>query len=91
MSPRERVFAAFAKQHTDRVPVHHIGTCSEVASALLGREAYVGGGIQQWREVTALWEGGDAHAEFDRRRQSVRQRCHPAQLLALQHHAHRED
>ncbi|HDP89494.1 MAG TPA: hypothetical protein ENN42_05990 [Thioalkalivibrio sp.] len=64
MSPRERVLAAFTRQDTDRVPVHHIGTCAEVASALLGREAYVGGGIQQWREVTALWESADAHAEF---------------------------
>ncbi len=64
MTPRERVLAAFAKQQTDKVPLHHIGTCSEVASALLGREAYVGGGIQQWREVTALWEGEDAHKEF---------------------------
>ena len=64
MTPRERVLATFAGQTTDHVPVHHIGTCSEVASALLGREAYVGGGIQQWREVTALWEGEDAHEEF---------------------------
>jgi len=64
MTPRERVFAVFAKQPTDKIPVHHIGTCSQVASALLGREAYVGGGIQQWREVTALWNGEDAHAEF---------------------------
>jgi len=64
MTPRERVLAAFAKQPTDKVPLHHIGTCSEVASALLGREAYVGGGIQQWREVTALWQGEDAHEEF---------------------------
>jgi len=64
MTPRERVLAAFAKRDTDSVPVHHIGTCSQVASALLGREAYVGGGIQQWREVTALWEGGGAHEEF---------------------------
>ncbi len=64
MTPRERVLATFAKQPTDKVAIHHIGTCSQVASALLGREAYVGGGIQQWREVTALWEGEDAHAEF---------------------------
>ena len=35
-----------------------------VASALLGREAYVGGGIQKWREATALWQGEDAHQEF---------------------------
>lgn len=64
MTSRERVLATFGKQSTDKVPVHHIGTCSEVASALLGREAYVGGGIQQWREVTALWQGDDAHQEF---------------------------
>lgn len=64
MTARERVLAAFAKADTDRTPIHHIGTCSEVASALLHREAYVGGGIQQWREVTALWDGEDAHEEF---------------------------
>jgi len=31
---------------------------------VLGREAYVGGGIQQWREACALWQGPEAHAEF---------------------------
>jgi uroporphyrinogen decarboxylase len=31
---------------------------------VLGREAYVGGGIQQYRESVALWHGPDAHAEF---------------------------
>jgi len=31
---------------------------------LLGREVYVGGGIQQWREAAALWEGADAHVAF---------------------------
>jgi uroporphyrinogen decarboxylase-like protein len=46
------------------VPIHHIGYSSDVASALLGREAYVGGGIQQWREATAYWRGEEAHAEF---------------------------
>ena len=64
MLPKERVQAAFEHRPTDRVPVHHIGFCSEVASALLGREAYVGGGVQQWREACALWKGPDAHAEF---------------------------
>jgi len=44
--------------------MHSVGFSSEVASALLGREAYVGGGIQRWREVGALWAGGDAHQEF---------------------------
>jgi hypothetical protein len=64
MTPKERVAAAFAGLATDIVPVHHIGLSSDVASKLLGREAYVGGGIQQWREARALWLGPDAHAEY---------------------------
>ena len=64
MTPRERVLAAFEKRPTDRIPVHHIGFSSQVASAILGREAYIGGGIQQWREAEALWRGEDAHREF---------------------------
>lgn len=64
MSPRERVLATFAHQKTDKIPVHHLGCSSQVASMILGREAYVGGGIQQWREATALWEGEDAHRAF---------------------------
>ncbi len=64
MTPKQRVLAAFAGEATDVVPVHHIGFSSQLASALLGREAYVGGGIQQWREVTALWNGPQAHGEF---------------------------
>ena len=64
MTSKERVHAAFRKEKTDRVPVHHIGFSAEIASALLGREAYVGGGIQQWREAAAHWQGEDAHAEY---------------------------
>ncbi len=64
MNSRERVDAVFQGRMPDRVPVCHLGFSSEVASALLGREAYVGGGIQQWREATALWQGEDAHEEF---------------------------
>ncbi|MBT3377272.1 MAG: hypothetical protein HN742_05025 [Lentisphaerae bacterium] len=64
MTSRQRIDAVFAGQPTDRVPVCHIGLCSESASHVLGREAYVGGGIQQWREVKSLWEGPDSHAEF---------------------------
>ena len=56
VSPRERVLATFAHQKTDKIPVHHLGCSSQVASMLLGREVYVGGGSQQWREATALWE-----------------------------------
>ena len=64
MTSRERIDAAFKKQPTDRVPVAHISSSSDVAAGLLGREAFVGFGIQQWREATALWKGPDAHAEF---------------------------
>ena len=64
MTPKERVAAAFEGRPCDKVPVHHIHSSSQAASALLGREAYVGGGIQQWREATAWWQGEEAHAEF---------------------------
>jgi len=64
MSPAERIAATFEGRPTDRIPVHHIGFSSRAASLVLGREAYVGGGIQQWREAAALWRGADAHAEF---------------------------
>lgn len=46
------------------VPLNHISISSRIASEILGREAYVGGGINQWREAVALWKGPDAHAEF---------------------------
>jgi len=69
MLPRERVAAAFEHQPTDKVPTYQAGFSSRVASALLGREAYVGGGIQQWREARALWQGPEAHREFLERSQ----------------------
>jgi len=64
LSPRERVLAAFEHKPTDKVPIHNIGFSSHIASIILGHEAYVGGGIQQWREAKALWEGEEAHQEY---------------------------
>lgn len=64
MTPRQRVCATFEGRPTDKVPVHHISSSSQVASLILGRDAYVGGDIQQWREARALWQGEQAHAEF---------------------------
>lgn len=64
MNSKERVLAAFRKEPVDLVPIYHVGYSSEVASAILGREAYVGGGIQQWREAAAWWEGDEDHAAF---------------------------
>ena len=84
MTPRERVDAVFEGKRTDKVPICHISICSETASALLGREAYVGGGIQQWREVKALWEGKDAHQEYLER--SFRDAIDIALLMGVIHH-----
>ncbi|MGD8238955.1 MAG: hypothetical protein PVH68_10415, partial [Armatimonadota bacterium] len=72
MLPKERVLAIFEHRPTDVVPIYQAGVSSRVASAALGREAYVGGGIQRWRESKALWEGEDAHQEFlERSRQDA--------------------
>jgi uroporphyrinogen decarboxylase len=68
-SPAECVRAAFEHRSQGLVPVYHAGFSSAAAGVLLGREAYVGGGIQQWREAMALWQGPDAHAEFLERSQ----------------------
>jgi hypothetical protein len=64
LTPRERVLATFEKKTTDQIPIHNIGFSSRAASIILGREAYVGGGMQQWREAKALWEGQEAHKEY---------------------------
>lgn len=67
MTPRERALAAFELEPADKIPIYHVGFSSQVASYILGREAYVGGGIQRWREAKALWQGSEAHREFLRR------------------------
>jgi uroporphyrinogen decarboxylase len=64
MKPVERVEAVMRGEKPDRTPVMHISFSSRIASHILGREAYVGGGIQQHREAVALWHGPDAHAEY---------------------------
>jgi len=64
MTPNARVIAPCEHRPVDRVPIYHASISSRMASIVLGREAYVGGGIQQWREAVALWNGEDAHREF---------------------------
>lgn len=81
MLPKERVQAAFDKRPTDKVPVYQAGFSSYAGSIVLGREAYVGGGIQQYREARALWEGPDAHAEYLER--SRRDACDLCEVLDL--------
>jgi hypothetical protein len=58
---------AFAGCIGTRVPVAHIGFSSAAASLVLGREALVGGGVQQWREAAAWIDGSDATAEHHAR------------------------
>jgi hypothetical protein len=64
MLPLQRVLATFAQEPVDMIPVHHISFSSKAASYVLGYEAYVGGGIQQWREATSFLEGREAHERF---------------------------
>lgn len=64
MTSKERVEAVFEGRRPDKVPLSHMCFSGKVASYLLGRDAYVGGAINRWREATALWAGPDAHAEF---------------------------
>ena len=64
MTHKERVDRAFRHEPTDKVPLYQAGFSSAVASHVLGREAWVGGGIQQFREARALWEGPAAHREY---------------------------
>jgi hypothetical protein len=51
----------------DRIPVHHIQFSVQAASAILGRDAYVGGAGLQWKKIRALSEGADSVAEFEER------------------------
>jgi uroporphyrinogen decarboxylase len=64
MNGFSRVLMAYTKQKSDCVPIYCGSVSSRVASHYLGHEAYVGGGIQRWREARALYEGPDAHAEY---------------------------
>jgi len=81
VTSRERVDRAFRLEPVDRVPIYQAGFSSKVASYVLGREAFVGGGIQQFREAAALWAGPAAHAEFLER--SFRDACELCEKLDL--------
>lgn len=62
MNSLERVRRTLSGLDTDKIAVNHRGFSSRAASHILGREAFVGGGIQLWREARSLWEGW--HEEF---------------------------
>ncbi|MCC6445368.1 MAG: hypothetical protein IT210_18150 [Armatimonadetes bacterium] len=72
MLPKKRIAAVLEHRPVDKTPIYQAGFSSRVASAVLGREAYVGGGIQQYREARALWSGPEAHREYlERSRQDA--------------------
>lgn len=64
MTRKERIIACCEHKPVDRIPTYHSNVSSRSASIVLGREAYVGGGVQYYREAVALWNGEDAHGEF---------------------------
>ena len=64
MTSKERVIGALEHRQTDRVPIHHLGMASRIASEIIGRDIYIGGGLQQFREAQARFEGEEAHKKF---------------------------
>ena len=64
MNSYERVIAAFMKNKVDHVPIYCGSVSSSVASEVMGYTMYVGGGIQQYRESLARFQGEQAHKEF---------------------------
>lgn len=62
LTSKDLIEKTFRKEKTRRIPVNHRGFSSKAASYILGQEAFVGGGIQQWREAKSLLEGW--HAEY---------------------------
>jgi len=81
MTGRQRVACAFELQPYDRVPIYQAGFSASVASQILGRDAYVGGGRVQYLEARALWEGDLAHQEYlERCWQDACELCRKLQL-----------
>jgi len=64
MNSRQRVLDTFAGKMPDKVPLFMAGISAYAGSIILGREAYIGGGIQQWREADAMWNSVAAHQEY---------------------------
>lgn len=67
MTGRERITAAFEHRPTDAVPFFEQAFASDVASALLGREAFTGTTMLHYQEAVAWSRGDEAHAEFEQR------------------------
>ena len=68
MTSKERVLATIRGEAVDKAPVYHLQFSGHAASVILGREnVCIGGEHNQWLEMNAMWQGEDAHREFDAR------------------------
>jgi len=67
MSGKERIRAAFEHREADRVPIFEQGVASDVASEILGREAFTGATYLHYQEALAWMQGEAAHQEFEQR------------------------
>jgi len=65
MTSLERVSTTLRFEEPDRVPYFEQGVASNVASAILGREAYTGGGAFRRNGVEAAMAGPDAYAQYE--------------------------
>lgn len=66
MTSKERILATIRGEPVDRIPVYHLQFSGHAASVILGREdVCIGGEHNQWLEMNAMWEGEDAHREFE--------------------------
>ncbi|MCX7597460.1 MAG: hypothetical protein N2512_01140 [Armatimonadetes bacterium] len=67
MTNRQLFVAAFGGKATERVPVHEQGIASDVASKILGREAFTGARMLHYQEAVWAVRGPEAHREFQER------------------------
>ena len=64
---RDRIRAAFSHRESDRVPVFEQSVASDVASEILGRQAFTGTTYLHYQETVAWMQGEQAHQEFQER------------------------
>jgi len=64
MTGKQRIYAAFEHREADVVPRFEQSVSSDVASVLLGREAFTGTVYLHYQETLAWLDGEAAHAEF---------------------------
>ena len=67
MNSKERVKKTFNHVEPDRVPVSELQMTSDVASEILGREAYTGGGSLHLASTKALFQSEEMGMEFGER------------------------